>query len=76
VTEDFITCPGKGVGRENGYRTDIIGIFRDGFQVLDYNGNFQWDGPAPDRVVFIGEAGDVLLVGTWKEYKTVPFFRN
>ncbi|HON81987.1 MAG TPA: hypothetical protein PLN56_07075 [Methanoregulaceae archaeon] len=42
-----------------------IGIFRDGLWVLDYNGNYLWDGPGIDRVAFIGQAGDVPVIGDW-----------
>jgi hypothetical protein len=40
---------------------DEIGVFRDGFWILDYNGNFQWDGTGTgkDIVAGFGKAGDV-----------------
>jgi|GEM_PF-1562139 len=45
--------------------TQRIGIFRDGLWVLDYNGNYVWDGPGIDRVACIGQARDIAVIGDW-----------
>lgn len=42
-----------------------IGIFRDGLWVLDYDGNFQWDGPPTDVVAWLGQNGDTVVTGDW-----------
>jgi hypothetical protein len=49
------------------YRTNIIGVFRSGFWILDYNGNRQWDGTGSgrDKVAGFGMAGDIPVVGDW-----------
>jgi hypothetical protein len=49
----------------NGTGQDKIGVFRNGFWILDYNGNFHWDGKTTDRVTGFGAAGDVPLVRDW-----------
>jgi hypothetical protein len=51
-----------------------IGIFRNGFWILDQNGNFQWDGTGAgaDIVAGFGQAGDVPVVGRWNN---VQFFQ-
>jgi len=43
-----------------------IAIFRDGLWVIDYNGNFQWDGLDVDRAGRLGvTAGSIPVTGDW-----------
>jgi hypothetical protein len=42
-----------------------IGIFRNGLWVIDYNGNYQWDGPSTDRVGSLGQLDDNAIIGDW-----------
>jgi hypothetical protein len=42
-----------------------IGIFRNGFWFVDFNGNGQWDNSPIDRIFFFGVPGDVPVVGDW-----------
>jgi PKD repeat protein/FtsP/CotA-like multicopper oxidase with cupredoxin domain len=43
-----------------------IGVFQDGFWILDYNGNFTWDGTSGgDLVAGFGQAGDNPVIGNW-----------
>jgi PKD repeat protein len=44
---------------------DKIGFFRNGFWLLDYNGNYQWDGPSVDRTAWLGQALDNTTIGDW-----------
>lgn len=45
---------------------DEIGIYRNGAWYLDYNHNFQWDGPTTDRLYYYGNtSGDVPVIGDW-----------
>lgn len=54
------------VGDWNGSGTDKVGIFRNGLWVLDYNGNFKWDGTSNgDKAYFGGQPGDKPVVGSW-----------
>jgi hypothetical protein len=41
------------------------GVFRNGFWILDYNGNFQWDGTSVDKVAGFGRTGDTPVIGDW-----------
>jgi parallel beta-helix repeat protein len=45
--------------------TGKLGVFRNGFWILDYNGNFIWDGTPSDKVVGFGTTGDVPVAGKW-----------
>jgi hypothetical protein len=47
----------------NGAGTDKIGVFRDGFWIIDFNGNYAWDGPSIDKVAGFGQAGDTPIYG-------------
>jgi hypothetical protein len=63
------------VGDWNGSGTKKIGVFRSssgGFWVLDYNGNFQWDGTSIDRAYNFGLSGDTPVVGKWPVTGTTP----
>ncbi len=53
-------------------------IFRNGLWVIDLNGNFQWDGPGIDRVVTLGQSGDIPVAGDWNGdgRKKAGIFRN
>jgi hypothetical protein len=42
-----------------------IGLYRSGVWILDYNGNFAWDGTPTDKMYGFGAAGDVPVVGDW-----------
>lgn len=46
---------------------DKIGVFSPdkGTWLLDFNGNFTWDGDTVDRAVSWGSAGDIPVVGNW-----------
>jgi PKD repeat protein len=44
---------------------DNIGLFRNGFWILDYNGNYRWDGEPGDKVAGFGMSGDVPLARDW-----------
>jgi hypothetical protein len=48
-----------------GSSQDKIGVFRNGFWILDKNGNFLWDGETDDTVAGFGMAGDVPVVRDW-----------
>jgi C1A family cysteine protease len=50
-------------------RTSEIGVFRNGFWILDGNGNFAWDGPGTgkDIVAGFGTTGDKPVVGNWNQ---------
>jgi hypothetical protein len=45
--------------------TDKIGIFRNGFWIIDHNGNYVWDGSSDDKVAGFGMAGDIPVTGKW-----------
>jgi uncharacterized repeat protein (TIGR01451 family) len=55
------------VGDWNGKGTAKVGTFgpKTGLWLLDYNGNFAWDGGSVDRYFSWGSAGDTPLVGDW-----------
>jgi Beta-propeller repeat len=43
-----------------------IGVYRSNGQwFVDYNGNYQWDGPSIDRQTGFGMPGDIPVVGDW-----------
>jgi hypothetical protein len=52
-------------GDWNGSGTDKAGVFRNGWWLLDYNGNGVWDGELIDRMVAFGWAGATPVVGDW-----------
>jgi hypothetical protein len=54
------------VGDWNGTGYMKVGIFRGGTWLLDYNGNFAWDGPPADRLMYLGQNGDTPVTGNWK----------
>jgi hypothetical protein len=53
-----------------------IGIFRNGTWLMDYNGNFLWDGI--DKSAYLGQAGDLPVIGDWNNNgdKKIGVFRN
>jgi uncharacterized protein YkwD len=57
---------------------DNIGIFRNGIWIIDYNGDWDWDGTATDRVAAFGQAGDIPVTGSWRVADTgyVTSFSN
>ena len=54
-----------------------IGVFRSGQWWLDADGDFSFNG-SPDRMFWIGEAGDVPILGDWDNtgVRRVGVFRN
>jgi len=41
-------------------------VFRSpGIWILDYNGNFGWDGTPTDKIYGFGAAGDNPVTGNW-----------
>lgn len=55
------------VGDWNGSGTTKVGVFNSGqgFWVLDYNGNFVWDGTDTDKFFRWGSPNDTPVVGDW-----------
>lgn len=54
------------VGDWNGTRTAKIGVYHNGFWLLDVNGNGQWDGPGTDSFIALGgNPGETPIVGDW-----------
>jgi uncharacterized repeat protein (TIGR01451 family) len=55
------------IGDWNGSGTAKVGTFgpKTGLWLLDYNGNFSWDGPAVDKYFPWGSGGDMPVVGDW-----------
>jgi uncharacterized repeat protein (TIGR01451 family) len=55
------------VGDWNGSGTSKVGTFgpKTGLWLLDYNGNFAWDGSTADKYFPWGSPGDTPLVGDW-----------
>jgi DNA-binding beta-propeller fold protein YncE len=55
------------VGDWNGSGTTKVGVYgpNTGLWLLDYNGNFAWDGPGVDKYFSWGSAGDTPIVGNW-----------
>lgn len=51
------------VGDFNGDGDDDIGVFKDGYWMIDLNRNERWD--SDDLMVRLGEAGDRPIVGDW-----------
>lgn len=51
------------VGDFNGDGVDDVGVFRDGYWMIDINRNGRWDND--DLMVRLGEAGDRPVVGDW-----------
>ncbi len=52
-------------GDWNGDGKQKLGAYVDGYWVLDYNGNGQWDGMSVDKVAFFGGPGWTPVVGDW-----------
>lgn len=50
-------------GDFNGDGVDDIGVFKDGYWMIDLNRNSQWDND--DLMVRLGESGDRPIVGDW-----------
>jgi hypothetical protein len=50
-------------GKWSGAESDTMGVFREGFWILDFNGNYEWDGPGWDKVTGIGTTGDTPVTG-------------
>ncbi len=55
------------VGDWNGDGVDKVGVFTptSANWLLDWNGNFQWDGGSFDRAFLWGSPGDIPVVGDW-----------
>ena len=50
-------------GDFNGDGVDDVGVFKDGYWMIDINRNSQWDND--DLMVRLGESGDRPIVGDW-----------
>ena len=70
-TDKFVVWGSPGdkpvVGDWNGSGTAKIGIFNptQGWWLLDYNGNYAWEGAGTDRFLKWGSPGDTPVVGDW-----------
>ena len=53
------------VGDWNGDGKTKIGIYANGTWILEYNGNYVWDGTGTDKLIFFGGAGYRPMVGDW-----------
>ena len=53
------------VGDWNGDGKTKIGVHVNGTWILEYNGNFAWDGTGIDKLIFFGGAGYSPMVGDW-----------
>ena len=53
------------IGDWNGDGKTKIGVHRNGTWILDYNGNYAWDGTGIDKLVFFGGPGYTPMVGDW-----------
>ena len=55
------------VGDWNGAGTAKIGVYSNGTYLIDYNGNYAWDGPTADRAAYwsAGAGTDVPVIGDW-----------
>ena len=58
-SEVFVTGDWNGDGRSK------IGIYVDGTWILDYNGNYAWDGTETDKLIYFGGPGYRPMVGDW-----------
>jgi len=70
-TDKFVSWGSPGdkpvVGDWNGTGATKIGIFNptQGWWLLDYNGNYVWEGAGTDRFLKWGSPGDTPVVGDW-----------
>jgi hypothetical protein len=56
----------NGLGNGNGLGlTTKIGVYYEGAWMVDYNGNFVWDGPTVDKLPYFGGPGYTPKVGDW-----------
>ena len=53
------------VGDWNGDGKAKIGIHANGTWILDYNGNYVWDGTGVDKLIYFGGPGYRPMVGDW-----------
>ena len=53
------------VGDWNNSGTTKIGAYKDGYWLLDFNGNLAWDGTGVDKLIFFGGPGYTPVVGKW-----------
>jgi hypothetical protein len=53
------------MGDWNGDGRLKIGVYRDGFWIIDWNGNYQWDDQDSAHSFWWGYAGDRPVVGDW-----------
>ena len=53
------------VGDWNGDGKTKIGIYSNGTWILDYNGNYAWDGTGVDKLIYFGGQGYRPMVGDW-----------
>ena len=53
------------VGDWNGDGRTKIGVYHDGTWIVDYNGNYAWDGTSVDKLTFFGGSAWTPMVGDW-----------
>ena len=53
------------VGDWNGDGKTKIGVYYNGTWIVDYNGNYAWDGTTVDKLTYFGGPDYVPLVGDW-----------
>ena len=53
------------VGDWNGDGKTKIGIYANGTWILEYNGNYVWDGTGVDKLIYFGGPGYMPMVGDW-----------
>ncbi len=68
------------IGDWDGDGKDNIGVFRPqiGAFLLDYNGNYRWDGPSVDVVALFGATNDKPVIGDWNHdgFDDIGVFRR
>ena len=52
-------------GDWNGDGKTKIGIYANGTWILEYNGNYAWDGTGTDKLIYFGGPGYRPMVGDW-----------
>ena len=52
-------------GDWNGDGKTKIAVYQNGTWIMDFNGNYAWDGTSVDRLSFFGGTGYVPVVGDW-----------
>ena len=52
-------------GDWNGDGKTKIGIYSNGTWILEYNGNYAWDGTGVDKLIYFGGPGYMPMMGDW-----------